>query len=297
MQSKDIEIFLEIVKSRNISKAAEHMYISQSVLSTRLKKLEAELGFELFVRGKGLREIELTRQGKEFVSVANRWMNLFEEAELLREKSRHMLRLAAPETVYYDFLQPIVELLSEKRPDIRLSLQIADSSAVYEMMESNTIDYGFASYESPRDNIIHRYLYNQTYKLISYADFPSENGAVSPLVLDIDNEVEMSGGNFSSVALWRDKWFPKCGNTRIEVNSPFAIANILNRENSWSIMPERIANYMNDLFGLKVYDLTDAPEGRKIYMLLHEGYSGEATEAMLGFKNELGAYLNNLNNG
>ena len=44
MTNKDIEIFLEIVESRNITKAAEHLFLSQSVISTRLKKLEEELG-------------------------------------------------------------------------------------------------------------------------------------------------------------------------------------------------------------------------------------------------------------
>ena len=80
MQNKDIEIFLEIVQSRNITKAAEHLFLSQSVISTRLKKLEEELGYELFTRSKGVREMELTRQGREFVSIAVRWKNLFEEA-------------------------------------------------------------------------------------------------------------------------------------------------------------------------------------------------------------------------
>ena len=40
MQNKDIELFLELVKTRNISKAADNLFISQSVISTRLKRLE-----------------------------------------------------------------------------------------------------------------------------------------------------------------------------------------------------------------------------------------------------------------
>ena len=76
MQNKDIELFLELVKTRNISKAAENMFISQSVISTRLKSLEDELGYALFHRARGIREIELTRPGREFVSVATRMHNL-----------------------------------------------------------------------------------------------------------------------------------------------------------------------------------------------------------------------------
>ena len=64
MQNKDIEIFLDLVQARNITKTAEHLFLAQSVVSTRLKRLEEELGYELFTRSKGVREMELTRQGR-----------------------------------------------------------------------------------------------------------------------------------------------------------------------------------------------------------------------------------------
>lgn len=44
MDHKDITIFLELVRCRNISKTAENLYLSQSAVSSRLKALEAEMG-------------------------------------------------------------------------------------------------------------------------------------------------------------------------------------------------------------------------------------------------------------
>lgn len=43
------EYFLEIVKHRNISKAANELYISQPALSNYLKRLESKLGSQLFL--------------------------------------------------------------------------------------------------------------------------------------------------------------------------------------------------------------------------------------------------------
>ena len=40
MDHKDITIFLELVRCRNISKTAENLYLSQSAVSSRLKALE-----------------------------------------------------------------------------------------------------------------------------------------------------------------------------------------------------------------------------------------------------------------
>lgn len=279
LQNKDIEIFLELIQSRNITKAAEHLFLSQSVISTRLKKLEEELGYELFTRSKGMREMELTRQGHEFVSIAVRWKNLFEEADLLRERSQYLLRLAAPESVYYDFLEPIIVAMIQQVPSLKLSLQINDSSGIYDLMESNMIDFGFASYESSLPNIIHRHIYDQAFCVVSYTDFAELGSTISPLILDPSKEVQLSGGNFSSLTLWREKWFPNHSSCRIEINSPHMMANLLKEEGSWALLSSVSAERMAELYGIRIYLLSDPPEKRKIYLLRHEGIAAMQTEA------------------
>lgn len=276
MQNKDVEIFLKLVETRNITKTAEHLFLSQSVISTRLKKLEEELGYELFSRAKGVREMELTRQGREFVNIAVRWKNLFEEADMLRERSQFLLRIAAPESVYYDFLEDLVVPMISSHPELKLSLQINDSSGIYDMMETGAIDFGFASYESSRPNIIHSHIYDQSFCIVSYTDFSCGN-SLSPLVLDPDKEVQLSGGNFSRLALWREKWFSHKQGSRIEINSPHMMVTLLREEGSWALLPEISAARIAKLYGMKIYSLTDPPESRKIYLLRHEGK--EQTEA------------------
>ena len=69
MDHKDITIFLELVRCRNISKTAENLYLSQSAVSSRLKALEEEMGCQLVLRSKGQRSVELTRQGRS----SSRW--------------------------------------------------------------------------------------------------------------------------------------------------------------------------------------------------------------------------------
>ena len=272
MQNKDIEIFLELVQSRNITKAAEHLFLSQSVISTRLKKLEEELGYELFTRSKGMREMELTRQGREFVSIAVRWRNLFEEADLLRERSQYLLRLAAPESVYYDFLEPIIVTMMQQVPALKLSLQINDSSGIYDMMQNNLIDFGFASYESSLPNIIHRHIYDQSFCVVSYTDLSDHGSTISPRILDPGKEVQLSGGNSSC---------------RIEINSPHMMANLLKEEGAWALLSSVSAERMAELYGIRIYSLSDPPEKRKIYLLRHEGLAAMQTEAASLFSNML----------
>lgn len=87
----EIEAFLKIAQCGSFSAAAEKLYITQPALGRRIRALEEELGYSLFIRNKGVRHVELTRQGRAFVGIAHRWQALWnetqEEALLGNEKS------------------------------------------------------------------------------------------------------------------------------------------------------------------------------------------------------------------
>lgn len=76
MFNPGIEVFLAIVRTRNISRAAEQLNLSQSTVSKRLKVLEQEINAILFERGKGNKVLSLTLAGEEFIDLAERWQSL-----------------------------------------------------------------------------------------------------------------------------------------------------------------------------------------------------------------------------
>ena len=50
----EIEAFLSIVQHGSFSAAAEKLYITQPALGRRIRALEEELGYALFIRNKGV---------------------------------------------------------------------------------------------------------------------------------------------------------------------------------------------------------------------------------------------------
>ena len=58
MNQAEIETFLMIVKTKNITKTAENLFLSQPTVSHRLKLLEDELNVKLLNRKKGYKQIE-----------------------------------------------------------------------------------------------------------------------------------------------------------------------------------------------------------------------------------------------
>lgn len=68
--SKPFKYFTEIARQQSISLAAEKLNIQQPALSQYLKKIETELGIELFNRSTN--PIQLTDAGKSFLVTANK---------------------------------------------------------------------------------------------------------------------------------------------------------------------------------------------------------------------------------
>ncbi|WP_138416010.1 LysR family transcriptional regulator [Aquibacillus sediminis] len=76
-----LKYVIEVARSRSISKAAQHLFISQPSLSNAIKALEEELGITIFSRtNKG---IMITREGTEFLSYARQ---VIEQTELLENR-------------------------------------------------------------------------------------------------------------------------------------------------------------------------------------------------------------------
>ncbi len=148
MDHKDITIFLELVRCRNISKTAENLYLSQSAVSSRLKALEEEMGCQLVLRSKGQRSVELTRQGEEFISVAERWKLLLEETEAVKEKALSVVRIATNGSTYDRLLDEFLRQYTERHPEKKIQIKVCDSKDTYDLVSKELADFGFASYES-----------------------------------------------------------------------------------------------------------------------------------------------------
>ena len=63
MNNTDMETFWAVLEHGTLTAAAEALFITQPTLTNRIQSLEAEVGAQLFHRGKGIRHIELTSTG------------------------------------------------------------------------------------------------------------------------------------------------------------------------------------------------------------------------------------------
>ena len=81
MTLQQLKYLVTVAQYKNITAAAEKLFISQPSLSNSIHNLEQEMGVTVFARSnKGLK---ITREGEELLSYAR---NLLEQAEIMEDR-------------------------------------------------------------------------------------------------------------------------------------------------------------------------------------------------------------------
>ena len=89
MEFRQLEAFVNAVKYKSFSKAADATFLTQPTISTHVGNLESELGVKLLNR-KG-RDIKLTQQGQEFYAYAIDLLNTRDKAfSVLHDKKEEL---------------------------------------------------------------------------------------------------------------------------------------------------------------------------------------------------------------
>jgi LysR family hydrogen peroxide-inducible transcriptional activator len=94
-----LEQFVALARTKNFTRAAEELNLSQSALSRAIQKLEEQLGQPLFERKP--REVVLTDHGELLLERAQHILKLMEDtfAELSEAGRRGRIRLGAIPTI------------------------------------------------------------------------------------------------------------------------------------------------------------------------------------------------------
>ena len=141
MTHSEIEAFFEIVKSGSISAAAQNLFVSQPALTRRIQILESELGYALFQRKKGQKIIELTENGKAFLSIAHRMMDLRQEALELKDRNQsNLLKISAINSVSSYVLPEVFRSLSQETENIRICFHHCHYNNIYSLYHSFYLD-------------------------------------------------------------------------------------------------------------------------------------------------------------
>src|SRR5215831_1526299 len=144
MDFDQLRTFLEIVRLKSFSKAAQTCYRTQPAISAQVRQLEQELRTELFERF-GSR-ISLTTAGKIFADYAEQMLDLRRQAHdaiaELDRNPRGELVIAANEATCIYVLPQVFSEYKNLFPEVQLQVDRSYGSRVVEAVMENIADFG-----------------------------------------------------------------------------------------------------------------------------------------------------------
>ncbi len=178
---RQLRAFLTIVRSGSLGLAAEALHVTQPALSRIVRKLETQLGVQLFERhSKGM---ELTSFGHALLPHAT---VLSEEAALaldqinsLRGLGHGTLRIGAIGSVAITMLPAVLERMLTQWPKLHVQITEAVEDVLETALTNNTIDVAISGQipESPDIVQVGEQKFTDRYSVISSATHPLQKRA------------------------------------------------------------------------------------------------------------------------
>ncbi len=144
MNTSYLRTFIEVIDLKNISKAAEKLFVTQPAVSKQLKLLEHDFGAELF--RKSGREIFPTEEGEILYKYAK---NVLNEENKIYSMLKKDDKLTGTLTIYTSsvpadyYIQDLIFKFHNLYPDINYIINKVDSDIVFKNIEEGFTNFGF----------------------------------------------------------------------------------------------------------------------------------------------------------
>jgi DNA-binding transcriptional LysR family regulator len=126
MDLNKLLIFARIVEHKSFTKAAEHLGMDKSTISTKLSQLEADLGVRLLNRS--TRSVNLTEAGAKYYEYCRQAVEIAEEAESfsssLGDEAVGLLRISASNNFSKVIIESAIKPFMDANPKVEVELII-----------------------------------------------------------------------------------------------------------------------------------------------------------------------------
>jgi DNA-binding transcriptional LysR family regulator len=289
MTNTEIEVFLTIVSKGSISKAAEALYVTQPALSRRLKALEDELGYKLFVREKGRRGLMLTPEGETFAALAEKWQDLLHEMQCVKTNTKNTVLKIGSVDFFNTYVMPLIcqKYLHEIHNTDLVIMTVHDWDA-YSYITGNKADIAFVNSTEYSKKVATKPVFSERMVLLASGPMILPD-IVHPSDLDPSQEVKMIWEtNFMQ---WHDYWFGASTQPRVTVNKMSLVEYFMGEGEKWCIMPASASFALSNSRGFTVHELAEAPPDLVCYCLSTGGKKHPAAAKFVEFMHN---YLENV---
>lgn len=278
-----IEAFLAIVNYGTITKAAEKLYITQPALGKRISTLEKEVGFKLIRRQRGVRNVELTDKGREFITIANRYETISADTERLKYKTiKRILRILASDGPHSFTLHDMYKNFAQKNKSISLKINTATYKDCYRQVQEKKADIAFPGINLYFKDVLSVPFYDEKMYFVCRkdSDYPS---FVDPRKLDVADCIYTPYS--TEYTTWFNYWFQDHQRAFIETHFITQAEDFLCSFHNkiWTIAPASIVSKIIQNPLLMKVELTDNPPLRTIYLVKRIDHNSEEISNFIAY--------------
>ena len=113
----------------------------RATVSHRISALEEELGYQLILRGQGVRKIELTYRGEQFIPIAEQWSSLWSNSLAIRNADYRMPRfIGGTNRLNTHFLPDFYDYFARSSENVVLEIHSYHSWEIFDPVSYTHLD-------------------------------------------------------------------------------------------------------------------------------------------------------------
>jgi DNA-binding transcriptional LysR family regulator len=150
-----LKVFLAVAHERSFSRAAAKVHRTQPAVSQAVRRLEADLGEQLFDRSS--KTGTLTEAGRMLQNYGQRLIRLAEETESavrdLRDLRRGRVLIGANEAAIHTLL-PLMARFRQRYPDISTDVRRVPARQIAVEVQQGSLDFGALTFRPPEEGLL-----------------------------------------------------------------------------------------------------------------------------------------------
>lgn len=279
MEFKQLQSYVEIIKHKNLTTAAEALGISQPTISIHLKNLEEELNSKLVVRT--AKNFEITKRGQEFFECAQNILKLRDD--LIARWNGHeaeIIRLGVSTIPSAYILPEVLPEFGRNHENVYFSIEQMDSQQIIDAVHKGTYDLGLVGMQVEDELLEYEQFYQDKMVLVTpvkekYLSMKKNgSGSVNELLKEPIILREKGSGSGKSASLFLDKMgFPEEKmHVVARINDQESIKNLVAGGLGVSIISEKaVKDYVGSRRILQ-FEIPKEYTGRALYMVYQKNF-------------------------
>lgn len=175
MTLTELKYIVAVAQHKHFGRAAKACFVSQPTLSLGIKKLEEELGLNIFER-EARNELRITEQGERIIEQAQKVLDQANHLKILAQTHQDPLaaplRLGAIYTIAPYLLPKLIPLLHQRAPQMQLRLEENFTAVLSEQLKQGKLDVIIIALPFNEPGIVTQTVYDEPFEAVVPNDHP-----------------------------------------------------------------------------------------------------------------------------